>query len=174
PKCDSPSDIRQKSVQLLFEAIKFEKIDHKARLIAEKIEEIIFMDNNQDVNNKNYKAKIRSRVMNLRDKNNPDLLKNVIIGRITAEKFARMSVEEMASDRMKNLRKSIEEESIQERQSKDPSSVGLAKSDAFPCPECNERDACYRLCEDRMDGEYDLVSVTSLFCNKCGHSWKNY
>jgi len=46
-----------------------------------------------------YNQAVRSRVFNLNDKSNPALRENVLSGAISAEKFATMSSEEMASGR---------------------------------------------------------------------------
>lgn len=55
------------------------------------IEEEIYKEFNNTDNK--YKNKVRSRVANLRDKKNPALRENVLLGSISAEKLAKMSPE---------------------------------------------------------------------------------
>ena len=67
--------------------------------LAEIIEDKIFEKNKQT--NPKYKAQVRSRVFNLKDKKNPALRENVLCGVIKPEKIAVMTSEEMASDEVK-------------------------------------------------------------------------
>ena len=64
--------------------------------LSEIIEDKIFEKFKQT--NPKYKAQVRSRVFNLRDKKNPSLRENVLCGVIRPEKLAVMTSEEMASD----------------------------------------------------------------------------
>ena len=64
--------------------------------LAEIVEDKIFEKNKQT--NPKYKAQVRSRVFNLKDKKNPSLRENVLCGTIKPEKLAVMTSEEMASD----------------------------------------------------------------------------
>ena len=67
--------------------------------MAEIIEDKIFEKNKQT--NPKYKAQVRSRVFNLKDKKNPSLRENVLCGTIKPEKLAIMTSEEMASDEVR-------------------------------------------------------------------------
>ena len=67
--------------------------------LAEIIEDTIFEKNRQT--NPKYKAQVRSRVFNLKDKKSPALRENVLCGVIKPEKIAVMTSEEMASDEVK-------------------------------------------------------------------------
>lgn len=60
-------------------------------IIAVSIEEEIYKEFKRTDNK--YKNKIRSRVSNLRDKKNPALRENVLLGSISAERLVRMSPE---------------------------------------------------------------------------------
>lgn len=63
-----------------------------------------------------YKAALRSRVFNLRDKKNQALRENVLTGAVQPEKFAVMTTEEMACAEMKKTREAFTKESIMEYQ----------------------------------------------------------
>jgi len=64
--------------------------------LAELVEDTIFKKfRNTDMK---YKAHVRSRIFNLKDKKNPALRENVLTGVIQPEKLAIMTSEEMASD----------------------------------------------------------------------------
>lgn len=166
---ESLTETRRKSIELLKEALTFEPDDKNAVRLAIEIEACVFDE--QGADDKHYKAKIRSRVMNLRDKNNPNLLKSVILGSLSPKKFARMAAEEMASEHLKAERRSIEEESFLERQARNPT-AGLPKSGLFPCAECGQQETYYQVAQERLEGDHEPVTVTSVFCDECGHSWK--
>lgn len=63
-----------------------------------------------------YRAAVRSRVFNLRDKKNLALRENVLTGAVNPENFALMTSEEMASDEMKKKREEFTKEAILEHQ----------------------------------------------------------
>ena len=71
--------------------------------LAEVVEDKIFEKNKQT--NPKYKAQVRSRVFNLKDKKNPSLRENVLCGVIKPEKLAVMTSEEMASDEVSKYQK---------------------------------------------------------------------
>lgn len=168
--------MRRKSIDLLEEALKGDAGGNgntkNFLQIAVEVESYVYKEH-PDPADKKYKAKIRSRVMNLRDKNNPEFRKNVLEGDLKPDQVAKMSVEEMASAQLKKLRQSIEEETIKERELKD-ATVDLAQSTMFVCPGCSERDTSYTITQDRLEGEYEPVAVTLILCNQCGHRWKHF
>ncbi|KHJ93220.1 transcription factor S-II, central domain protein, partial [Oesophagostomum dentatum] len=63
-----------------------------------------------------YKAALRSRVFNLRDKKNPALRENVLTGAVKPEKFAVMTSEEMASDEVRQMRDKFNKAALLEHQ----------------------------------------------------------
>lgn len=99
--------------------------------LAEELEEAIFAEfKNTDMR---YKNRIRSRVSNLKDTKNPGLRTNFISGVIAANRFAKMTPEEMASDEMKKLREKFVKESINDAQlvSLDCCAIVIVKLSAF-------------------------------------------
>lgn len=63
-----------------------------------------------------YRARIRSRVANLKDPKNPNLKTNILNGVIETQRFATMTAEEMASDELKSLRQKFTKEAINDHQ----------------------------------------------------------
>ena len=76
---------------------EIEGLANSPEMLAARIEDIIFKNNKSDTGMK-YKNQVRSRVFNLKDKKNPALRVNVLMGLIPPEKIAVMTAEEMASD----------------------------------------------------------------------------
>lgn len=100
--------VRMKCREMLAGALEItEPIEGDSELcdineIAARCEDVIFNEfKNTEMK---YKNRIRSRMLNLKDKNNPKLRENVRLGIITPDKLAVMDATEMASDELKDLR----------------------------------------------------------------------
>lgn len=85
--------------------------------------------------NGQYKSKIRSLYVNLKDKNNPGLRESVVSGDLPVARFCKMTSQEMASEerkaadnkiRAENLFKTLGAEEVQ------------AETDAFQCSRCKQ------------------------------------
>lgn len=83
-----------------------------AERLAYQLENCIYSEF-QNTGNR-YKNKIKSIRFNLSDPKNPQLRRNFITGAITPAQLAKMSVEEMANDEMKALRKKFNDESLRQ------------------------------------------------------------
>uniref|UniRef100_A0A0K0F5P2 Transcription elongation factor n=1 Tax=Strongyloides venezuelensis TaxID=75913 RepID=A0A0K0F5P2_STRVS len=116
--------------------------------------------------NDKYKAAIRSKIFNLRDKKNPDLRANVLTGVITPERFATMTSEDMASDAMKKQREKYTQEAIREHQM---SVAEGTPTDMFKCGKCRKYNCTYTQVQTRSADE---PMTTFVFCRECGNRWK--
>lgn len=132
--------------------------------LADELEEAIFAEfKNTDMK---YKNRIRSRVANLKDPKNPSLRSNFIVGAITAQRLAKMTPEEMASDEMKNLRDRFVKEAINDAQL--ATNQGT-KTDLLKCGKCKKRNCTYNQLQTRSSDE---PMTTFVLCNECGNRWK--
>jgi transcription elongation factor S-II len=113
-----------------------------------------------------YKNRIRSRVANLKDVKNPRLRENVLLGVISPTRLAVMTPDEMASDEMKQLRRKLTKEAIDDHQM---AQQGGTKSDLFKCGRCGQRDTMYNQVQTRSADE---PMTTFVLCNHCGNRWK--
>jgi len=116
--------------------------------------------------NANYKAKIRSLYVNLKDKNNPGLRESIVSGELSVTRIAKMTSAELASEERKaadrqiaadNLHKSLGAEELQ------------AETDAFQCGRCKMRKCRYRQAQTRSADEPMTTFVT---CTNCNNRWK--
>ncbi|XP_077867010.1 transcription elongation factor A protein 1-like [Saccoglossus kowalevskii] len=132
--------------------------------IAATIEDCIFTEfTNTEAK---YKTRVRSRVANLKDVRNPILRQQVLCGSIPPEKIANMTAEEMASDRLKELRRELTKEAIREAQM---STTGGTKTSLLKCGKCKKRNCTYNQVQTRSADE---PMTTFVFCNECGNRWK--
>ncbi|EYC36017.1 hypothetical protein Y032_0946g3160 [Ancylostoma ceylanicum] len=113
-----------------------------------------------------YKAALRSRVFNLRDKKNPALRENVLTGVVKPEKFAVMTSEEMASDEVREMRDKFNKAAILEHQM---SVQQGTPSDMFKCGKCGKKNCTYTQLQTRSSDE---PMTTFVFCLECGNRWK--
>lgn len=132
--------------------------------LADELEEAIYGEfKNTDMK---YKNRVRSRVANLKDPKNPSLRGNFVCGAITAQRLAKMSPEEMASDEMKNLRDRFVKEAINDAQL--ATNQGT-KTDLLKCGKCKKRNCTYNQLQTRSSDE---PMTTFVLCNECGNRWK--
>ncbi|KHJ75625.1 putative transcription elongation factor S-II, partial [Oesophagostomum dentatum] len=113
-----------------------------------------------------YKAALRSRVFNLRDKKNPALRENVLTGAVKPEKFAVMTSEEMASDEVRQMRDKFNKAALLEHQM---SMQQGTPSDMFKCGKCGKKNCTYTQLQTRSSDE---PMTTFVFCLECGNRWK--
>ncbi|XP_061647304.1 transcription elongation factor A protein 2 isoform X1 [Phyllopteryx taeniolatus] len=161
-------NVRNKCRELLVVALQTDD-DYKnfgvdCSLLAAQIEEQIFEDfKATDIK---YKARLRSRISNLKDQKNPDLRRNVLCGNISTHRIASMTSEEMASAELKKIREALTKESIREHQL---SKVGGSETDMFVCSKCQGKNCTYTQVQTRSADE---PMTTFVLCNGCGNRWK--
>jgi len=158
---------RDKCIELIYDALSFDSGAPVDLILkrARAIEETVLADHKHETD-KDYKGKIRSLFLNLKDKNNPGLRESVVSGDIQVAKFCKMSSQDMASEERKAADKKIQEENLhkslgaEERQ---------AETDAFQCGRCKQRKTRYRQAQTRSADEPMTTFVT---CTVCGNRWK--
>lgn len=160
--------VRNKSRELLVAALQvgddYKTIGADCEHMAAQIEDCIYQEfKSTDIK---YKARLRSRISNLRDQKNPDLRRNVLCGNIPADRIASMTAEEMASAELKEMRRVMTKESIREHQL---SKVGGTETDMFTCSKCKGKNCTYTQVQTRSADE---PMTTFVLCNECGNRWK--
>ncbi|EMD35725.1 hypothetical protein CERSUDRAFT_115683 [Gelatoporia subvermispora B] len=157
---------RDKCAELIYDALAFDSGAPSEQILsrAKAIESTVLSQFNGT--NAEYKAKIRSLFVNLKDKNNPSLRESVVAGDLPVQRFCKMSSQEMASEERKaadnrimeeNLFKSLGAEEVQ------------AETDAFQCGRCKQRKCRYRQAQTRSADEPMTTFVT---CTVCNNRWK--
>ncbi|KDQ52541.1 hypothetical protein JAAARDRAFT_210488 [Jaapia argillacea MUCL 33604] len=131
---------------------------------AKAVEAVVLSQH--DGTNAAYKAKIRSLYVNLKDKHNPGLRESIVSGDLSAEKFCKMTSQEMASEERKSADNKIKQDNLFH-------SLGAAEqqaeTDAFQCGRCKQRKCRYRQAQTRSADEPMTTFVT---CTVCNNRWK--
>lgn len=165
-------DVRESCTNMLLKAIKGEgdlpegcTLDPEA--VANEVEEEIFDKFNQENNaGPKYKQQVRSRVFNLRDKSNPKLRMNLLLGVFSPKEFAHFNSEQMSSDDKKAQRAADEKEAMNNAQL---AHVEGTKTDLLKCGKCKKRNCTYNQLQTRSADE---PMTTFVVCNECGNRWK--
>lgn len=170
------SPIRSKCVQLLLAALCPELPEApKAAELAADIEQHIHQLHTS--NQVKYKACVRSKVANLRNPKNKHLHQGLLSGSLAPEAFARMSVEEMASAELRQLREEYSSRGVSERQL--PQGVEGTQTQKIRCKRCGgsdcrvtqvSRGALFLPAWVRQSGP-DEDAMTFVTCSGCGQQW---
>uniref|UniRef100_A0A2P2LV85 Transcription elongation factor n=1 Tax=Rhizophora mucronata TaxID=61149 RepID=A0A2P2LV85_RHIMU len=116
--------------------------------------------------NGTQKFKYRSIMFNIKDPNNPDLRRKVLIGYVKPERLITMTSEEMASEERQRENNQIKEKALF-----DCERGGLPKAttDQFKCGRCGQRKCTYYQMQTRSADEPMTTYVT---CVNCNNHWK--
>ncbi|KAL3025921.1 hypothetical protein AAZX31_04G204500 [Glycine max] len=112
------------------------------------------------------KVKYRSLMFNLKDSNNPDFRRKVLLGVIEPEQLINMSTAEMASEQRKQEYQKITEKALFECERGGPPK---ATTDQFKCGRCGQRKTTYYQMQTRSADEPMTTYVTCVVCN---NRWK--
>ncbi|XP_067848811.1 transcription elongation factor A N-terminal and central domain-containing protein [Heptranchias perlo] len=185
PKKQHPLDIqtvRSKCVELLFQALTGSEtadgtVVEMWQIVAREVEQSIYTLHMK--NEKKYKACIRSKIANLKNPKNPHLRQKMLSGDVTPQMFAEMSVMDMASEELKQLRALYTTSGVQDHQL--PHGLAGTKTNKIRCRRC-EKFNCTVTAIARgtlfipgwvRNGNPDEQMMTFVICNECGEKWYN-
>lgn len=112
------------------------------------------------------KVKYRSIMFNIKDPNNPDLRRKVLVGEVTPERLITMTPQEMASEQRKRENNQIKEKALFDCERGGPAK---ATTDQFKCGRCGQRKCTYYQMQTRSADEPMTTYVT---CVNCNNHWK--
>ncbi|XP_036295925.1 transcription elongation factor A N-terminal and central domain-containing protein [Pipistrellus kuhlii] len=171
--------VRTKCTELLYEALASSSTDEpKAELwqnFAREIEEHVFTLYPKNL--KRYKSCIRSKVANLKNPKNSHLQQDLLSGTMSPREFAEMTVMDMASKELKQLRALYTESGIQEHCL--PQAMEGTQTEKIKCRRC-EKFNCKVTVIDRgalflpswvRNSTPDEQMMTYVICNECGEQW---
>ncbi|XP_030543923.2 transcription elongation factor TFIIS [Rhodamnia argentea] len=116
--------------------------------------------------NGTQKFKYRSIMFNIKDPNNPDLRRKVLLGEVKPERLITMTPDEMASDQRQLENHQIKEKALFDCERGGPPK---ATTDQFKCGRCGQRKTTYYQLQTRSADEPMTTFVT---CVNCNNHWK--
>ncbi|KAK8008936.1 transcription factor S-II- central domain-containing protein [Apiospora marii] len=160
------SSVRDNCVGLIYNGLAYRSTESVDSVLqrAIEVEHAAFKHFNGE--GKEYKEKIRSLFQNLKVKSNSDLGKGVMSGEIIADKFVRMSSQELMSAEMRKQNALLEEENMKKAQ------IPIAEksmSESLECGKCKKRMVAYSQAQTRSADE---PMTTFCECMNCRHRWK--
>ncbi|NXE07464.1 TEANC protein, partial [Lophotis ruficrista] len=171
--------LRCKCTDLLYKALTGSDKDaeetNKWLELSKEIEEHIFALHAK--NDKKYKNCIRSKISNLKNPKSYHLKHNLFSGTLSPKAFAEMTVMEMASDELKELRALYTESSVQEHQL--PQVINGTKTKKIKCRRCEKFDCTVTMIARGTlflpgwvrNTNPDEQMLTYVICNECGEQW---
>ncbi|KIR28584.1 transcription elongation factor S-II [Cryptococcus deuterogattii 99/473] len=157
----SVDSVRDKCVVMIYDALALDSTAERAVGIERAANKSMNFSTGND-----YRAKMRSLFLNLKDKGNPALRNEIVLGYISTEKVASMSKDEMASESVRMLKEKIASDNLFKAKA-----VGVtqAETDAFKCGRCHQRKCTYYQMQTRSADEPMTTFVT---CTNCNNRWK--
>lgn len=158
---------RNASISALYTALAIERDDSSSLIlsIAKQIELEVFKLEYSQVND-NYRNKLRTLTMNLRNKKNPDLRDRLLTKNIIPSQFIKMSPNEMAPEALKQEIEKLKKQNLFDAQG---ATEKRAVTDRFTCGKCKHKKVSYYQMQTRSADE---PLTTFCTCENCGNRWK--
>lgn len=158
---------RNASVSALYTALAIERDDRLSHIlsVAREIESEVFKSEYLNVND-NYRNKLRTFTMNLRNKKNPELRERLLSGGIKPAEFIKMSPNEMAPEALKKEIEKLHKKNLFDAQG---ATEKRAVTDRFTCGKCKHKKVSYYQMQTRSADE---PLTTFCTCENCGNRWK--
>ena len=146
------------------------ELDISPALMAQECETT--MSEKLGAGSKEYKARFRSLMFNLRDAKNPEFILSVVSGSRHVCDLAEMDVKDMASDMVKKQRHAWGEHAkmaLMDEKSYMKYSGQKVEDGILKCPKCKSMKTEYTEVQTRSADE---PTTKKCFCNDCGYRWK--
>lgn len=162
-----PDTTRNRSIGALYTAIGQGSTVSSDNIlnVSTAIEIAIFTLYKENVNDQ-YRNKLRSLILNLKNKNNLALRTNVLSGKISPDKLIHMTSAELAPDALKKEMEELHQKNLFDAQG---AVEKRAVTDRFVCGKCKQREVSYYQMQTRSADE---PLTTFCTCEKCGNRWK--
>lgn len=162
-----PDSIRNRSISALYTAIAIETSLPSDLIlkVCTEIESLIFSQNKDQIND-SYRNKLRSLILNIKNKNNQDLRTNILNGTIKPTKLVNMTSKELAPETLKKELETLHQKNLFDAQG---AVEKRAVTDRFVCGKCKQRQVSYYQMQTRSADE---PLTTFCTCEKCGNRWK--
>ncbi|KAL1559364.1 transcription elongation factor TFIIS-like [Salvia divinorum] len=142
-----------------------QKVDqHDPYRVAVQVETAMF--EKWGKSNGQHKFKYRSVVFNIKDQNNPDFRRKVLVGEFSPPKILELTPEQMASDA-----RQMENEEIKQKAlfNSERAAAPKASTNEFRCGRCKKKECTYYQMQTRSADEPMTTFVT---CVNCNNHWK--
>lgn len=162
-----PDTTRNRSISALYTAVALDtQLPSESILKTCTGIELAIFTQNKDKINDSYRNKLRSLILNMKNKNNPQLRANILNGTISASKLINMSSQELAPESLKKELETLHQKNLFDAQG---AVEKRAVTDRFVCGKCKGRQVSYYQMQTRSADE---PLTTFCTCEICGNRWK--
>ncbi|KAK2593195.1 transcription elongation factor TFIIS [Conoideocrella luteorostrata] len=161
------SVVRNNCIGLIYNGVAYGTTESPTDVIAKAVavEHACFAHFKHE-ESQDYRKKIRSLYLNLKNKSNSELRRRVMSGDISPQKFAVMTDKELKSEEQRKMDVELEKENMKKAQvPMEQKSI----SDSLQCGRCKQKKVSYTQAQTRAADE---PMTTFCECMNCGHRWK--
>ncbi|OIW23999.1 transcription elongation factor [Coniochaeta ligniaria NRRL 30616] len=158
--------VRDNCIGMMYNGLAFKRTDSIEEVLvrAVEVEHAAFKHYKGDGNE--YRQRMRSLFINLKNKSNRQLGRRVLSGEIPAEKFVAMTEKDLLSEEQRAKDEALEKENLKKAQAPMPAK---SISDALKCGKCGQKKVSYSQAQTRSADE---PMTTFCECTVCGNRWK--
>lgn len=160
------NQVRDNCIGMIYNGLAFKRTDSIEDVLVRAVEVEsaafkYFKGDGQD-----YRQKMRSLFINLKNKSNRQLGRRVLSGDILADKFVAMTEKELLSEEQRAKDEALEKENLKKAQAP---MAEKSISDALKCGKCGQKKVSYSQAQTRSADE---PMTTFCECTVCGNRWK--
>ncbi|KAK1764875.1 transcription elongation factor S-II [Phialemonium atrogriseum] len=160
------STIRDNCIGMIYNGLAYRATDSIEDVLLRSIEVENAAYRAYKGDGQDYRSKMRSLFISLKNKTNRQLGRKVMSGDIAPEHFVIMSTKELASEEQRAKDEALKKENMKKAQ------VPMAEksiSDALKCGKCGQKKVSYSQAQTRSADE---PMTTFCECTVCGNRWK--
>ena len=157
---------RDAIIGLIYNGIAFMSEEPSIAIVVKAIEVEQAAYKHYNGETSEYRTKMRSLFMNLKEPKNRELAPRVLSGEISAARFVVMTHDELKSSELKREEEELKKDNMKKAQ------VPMAEksiSDALTCGKCKQKKVSYSQAQTRSADE---PMTTFCECTVCGNRWK--
>ncbi|KAL7009276.1 transcription elongation factor TFIIS [Cystobasidiomycetes sp. EMM_F5] len=156
---------RNNCIRLIYDALAIGSL-HSTTIILSRATDVESGAWNNKKDEGGYRQKMRSLVLTLKAKDNPDLRSAVVAGEVEAAQLWSMTPAELASAEKKAELAKMHEQALWDAQGAAPKK---SETDMFECSKCKKRRTTYYQMQTRSADE---PMTTFVSCLNCGNNWR--
>jgi len=160
------SSVRDNCIGMIYNGLAYKRTDSIEDVLVRAVEVESAAHKHFKGDGNDYRQKMRSLFINLKNKTNRQLGRRVMSGELAAERFVTMTEKELLSEEQRIKDEALEKENLKKSQAPMPEK---SISDALKCGKCGQKKVSYSQAQTRSADE---PMTTFCECTVCGNRWK--
>lgn len=160
------SAVRDNCIGMIYNGLAFKRTDSIEDVLVRAVEVENAAYKHFKGDGQDYRSKVRSLFINLKNKTNRQLGRRVMSGELTADRFVAMTEKELLSEEQRIKDEALEKENLKKSQAPMPEK---SISEELKCGKCGQKKVSYSQAQTRSADE---PMTTFCECTVCGNRWK--